>query len=63
LNLLTNAFQFPAVYLIVSFTPKDCSPQISLLDSFSIFTCTSKNRKGKVVPQLTAKGYCASKGK
>ena len=63
LNLLANAFQFLAVYLIVSFKPSDCSSEISLLDSFPVFTCTSKNRKGKVAPQLTAKGYCASKGK
>ena len=62
-NLLANAFQFLAVYLIVSFKPKDCSPNTSLLDSFPVFTCTSKNRKGKVAPELTAKGYCASKGK
>ncbi len=62
-NLLANAFQFLDVYLIVSFKPKDCSPNISLLDSFPIFTCTSKNRKGKVAPEITAKGYCASKGK
>ena len=34
-----------------------------MLDSFPIFTCISKNRKGKVAPELTAKGYCASKGK
>lgn len=61
-NLLANAFQFLAVYLIVSFKPKDCSPNISLLDSMPVFTCTSKNRVGKVAPQLTAKGYCASKG-
>ncbi len=61
-NLLASAFQFLAVYLIVSFKPKDCSPNISLLDSMPVFTCTSKNRVGKVAPQLTAKGYCASKG-
>ncbi len=30
---------------------------------FPFFTCTSKNRVGKVAPQLTAKGYCAAKGK
>ncbi|RRD56308.1 IS4/IS5 family transposase [Tannerella forsythia] len=60
-NLLANAFQFLAVYLIASFKPKDCSPTISLLDSMPIFTCTSKNRKGKVAPQLTSKGYCAFK--
>lgn len=62
-NLLAGAFQFLAVYLIVSFKPKNCSPTISLLDSMPIFTCTSKNRKGKAAPELTAKGYCASKGK
>ena len=48
MNLLANAFQFLAIYLIVSFKPKDCMSTISLLDSFPIFTCTSKNRKGKV---------------
>ena len=63
MNLLANAFQFLAIYLIVSFKPKDCMSTISLLDSFPIFTCTSKNRKGKVALELTAKGYCASKGK
>lgn len=63
LNLLANAFQFLAVYLIVSFKPKECNPTVSLLDSMPIFTSASKNRVGKVAPQLTAKGYCASKGK
>jgi hypothetical protein len=63
LNLLANAFQFMAVFLIVSFKPKDCSENTLLLDSFPAFTCTSKNRKEKVAPQLTAKGYCTSKGK
>ncbi len=52
-----------AVYLIVSFEPKNCSPNISLLDSCPVFTCTSKNRTGKVPPQLILKGYCVSKGK
>jgi len=32
----------------------------SLIDSFPIITCSAK-RKGKVAPELTNKGYCATK--
>ena len=62
-NLLADAYRLLIVYLIVSFKPNDCSPNISLLDSMPIFTSTSKNRKGKVAPELTAKGYCSSNDK
>lgn len=63
MNLLADAFRVLTVYPVATFRPPDCSNTVSLLDSLPIFTCTSKNRKGKVAPEITAKGYCASKGK
>ena len=47
-DFLAEAFRFLAVYLIVSFKPKDCSLNISLLDSMSVFTYTQKIKKGYV---------------
>ncbi|MCX6230862.1 MAG: transposase [Bacteroidetes bacterium] len=41
--------------------PKDCSSEISLLDSLPIITCSGK-RVGKVATELTDKGYCSTKG-
>lgn len=35
-------------------------PEVLLVDSMPIITCTG-NRKGKVAPKLTAKGYCSTK--
>jgi hypothetical protein len=34
---------------------------ISLVDSMPIITSAGRNRKGKVAPEITAKGYCSAK--
>ena len=41
--------------------PADCDKGISLVDSLSIITCAGRNRKGKVAPEITSKGYCSTK--
>jgi hypothetical protein len=61
LNLLSGAFEALANKLIVSFKPKGCSSLFSLVDSMPIIICAGKNRKGKVAPEITAKGFCSTK--
>ena len=63
LNKLTGALEAIANKLIGTFKPLDCSSSISMVDSMPIITCEGKNRKGKVAPELTAKGYCSTKSK
>jgi hypothetical protein len=46
--------------LLNEFVPKGCSKTYSVLDSMPIITCSGK-RDGKVAPELTDKGYCATK--
>lgn len=41
--------------------PADCQPDQLVVDSLPIITCSSK-RAGKVARNITAKGYCATKG-
>jgi len=61
LNRLSEAFTHLVSPLLTEFIPKDCSSEVSLLDSVPIVTCSGK-RKGKVAPELTDKGYCSTKG-
>lgn len=60
-NRLSEAFTNLISPLLTEFMPKDCSSDISLLDSMPIITCSGK-REGKVAPELTDKGYCSTKG-
>ena len=61
LNRLGEAFRVLSGRLISSFTPADCEKGISLVDSLPIITCAGRNRKGKVAPEITSKGYCSTK--
>lgn len=61
LNRLGEAFRVLSGRLISSFMPADCDRGISLVDSLPIITCAGRNRKGKVAPEITSKGYCSTK--
>jgi hypothetical protein len=61
LNRLSEAFTHLISPLLSEFIPKDCSWEVSVLDSMPIITCSGK-RAGKVAPELTDKGYCSTKG-
>lgn len=61
LNLLTSAFQSLVIKLFGAFKPLECCSLISIVDSMPIITSGSKNRTGKVAPEITAKGYCSTK--
>ena len=61
INRLSEAFAHLINPLLAEFMPKECSSEISLLDSMPIITCSGK-RSGKVAPELTDKGYCSTKG-
>jgi len=47
--------------LLKEFVPQECSKSYSVLDSMPIITCSGK-RTGKVAKEITAKGYCSTKG-
>jgi hypothetical protein len=61
INRLSEAFTQMVSPMLAEFMPKDCSSEVSLLDSMPIITCSGK-RVGKVAPELTDKGYCSTKG-
>jgi len=61
INRLSEAFTHLIDPLLAEFMPKECSSEVSLLDSMPIITCSGK-RSGKVAPELTDKGYCSTKG-
>ena len=61
LNLLAGAFQALTNILISSFKPEGCSDLFSIVDSMPVITSGSKNRTGKVAPEITAKGFCSTK--
>jgi len=46
--------------LLSEFAPKECSTELSVLNSMPIITCLGK-RSGKVAPKITAEGYCSTK--
>ncbi|MGC3977504.1 MAG: transposase [Paludibacteraceae bacterium] len=47
--------------MLENYAPADCSPDVSLIDSFPIVTCKGRNRKGKVAREIADKGYCSTK--
>ena len=61
LNRLGEAFRVLSQRLISSFMPADCDNGVSLVDSLPIVTCADRNRKAKVAPEITSKGYCSTK--
>ena len=61
LNRLGEAFRVLSQRLISSFMPADCDNGVSLVDSLPIVTCAGRNRKAKVAPEITSKGYCSTK--
>ena len=46
--------------LLTEFSPRECSTELSVLDSMPIITCSGK-RSGKVAPEITDKGFCSTK--
>jgi hypothetical protein len=60
-NNLWDSFRLLLEDLLERFLPSDCLIGESLIDSFPIITCCGRNRKGKVAPELTGKGYCSTK--
>ncbi|MDD4590405.1 MAG: transposase [Parabacteroides sp.] len=61
LNRPGEAFRVLSGRLISSFMPADCDKGISLVDSLPVITCAGRNRKGKVAPEITSKGYCSTR--
>jgi Transposase DDE domain len=61
LNRLVNVLEQLSIELMEQYLPSDCSETLSLLDSMPIITCSGK-RQGKVARDITAKGYCSTKG-
>jgi len=61
INRLSEAFTHLINPLLAEFMPKDCSSDVSLLDSMPIITCSGK-RAGRVASEITDKGYCSTKG-
>ena len=61
LNRLGKAFKLLSANIINEFAPSDSIGEISLLDSMPIITCSGK-REGKVVREITDKGFCSTKG-
>ncbi len=61
LNRLSIVLQQLCATLLEQNQPQDCSNTESLVDSLPVITCSGK-RPGKVAKELTAKGYCATKG-
>ena len=60
LNRLASVLPVLATCFLRDVDHQGINLQISLLDSMPIITCSGK-RAGKVVPQLTDKGYCSTK--
>jgi hypothetical protein len=60
LNRLSEAFRLLTQSLLEEYKPLDCIENESLIDSLPIITCSAK-RFGKVAPELTDKGLCATK--
>jgi len=60
INRLSNVMSTFVGMLLTEFAPKECSTKFSVLDSMPIVTCSGK-RSGKVAPEITDKGYCATK--
>jgi hypothetical protein len=60
LNRLSEAFKAVAAHSFSTFIPPECNPDVSLLDSMPIITCSGK-RNAKVATEITDKGFCSTK--
>jgi len=60
LNRLSEAFKAVAAHSFSAFIPAGLDPDVSLLDSMPIITCSGK-RNAKVATEITDKGYCSTK--
>ena len=60
LNRLSEAIKRLCSITIEEFIPKECSMQLSLLDSMPIITCSGK-RKGNVAQEISDKSFCSTK--
>ncbi len=47
--------------LLTENAPIDCDGRIRLVDSVPIILAAGRNRKGKVAPEISNKGYCSTK--
>lgn len=61
LNLMPEAIRKLAENLIDSFKPSNCDFTTSPIGSMPITTCAGRNKTGKVVTEITSKGYCSTK--
>lgn len=61
INWLSEALRSLLRLALEEAVPADCQPDQFIVDSLPIITCSSK-RAGKVARNITAKGYCATKG-
>lgn len=61
MNRLCTALQRLSEELLQRHRPPECSQREQIVDSLPVMTCSAK-RKGKVAAELTAKGYCSTKG-
>jgi len=61
LNRLGDALNHITNDLLVTLKPAGCTPDINLLDSMPIITCSGK-RQGKVAREITDKTFCSTKG-
>lgn len=60
LNRLNSIFPYLTAYILTLVSTNGVRFDLSLVDSMPIITCSGK-RKGKVAPEFTDKGYCATK--
>ncbi len=61
LNRLASAIGILVDELLTDYTPNDYDENIRLVDSFPIILSAGRNRKGKVAPEISSKGYCSTK--
>lgn len=61
LNRVSHVMNSLVGSLCSDFVPEDIDDGLSVLDSMPIITCSGK-RTGKVVTEITDKGYCSTKG-
>lgn len=60
INRLSGVMPFLSCCILNDIEKAGCVPNISVLDSMPIITCSGK-RQGKVATDLTDKGYCSTK--
>ncbi len=61
LNRMVAAVNILLDELLTENAPIDCDGRIRLVDSVPIILAAGRNRKGKVAPEISNKGYCSTK--